>query len=75
MIPAGSIGNSIFAYIVGGAMALLWLSVIAVIFVRWLKQSLPRMMTMTAWDWAELSGWLLVIGSLTAFDSYLLFFR
>jgi hypothetical protein len=33
------------------------------------------MMTMTAWDWAELSGWLLVIGSLTAFDSYLLFFR
>ena len=75
MIPTGYDGNSILAYVVAAGVALMWLAVSAVCFSQWLGGAIKRMSLMTAWDWAELSGWLLVIGSLSAFDSYLIFFR
>lgn len=75
MIPMGYEYESLFSYLMGGLVALLWFITIVTLAIRWLRQSLPRIKTMTAWGWAELSGWLLIISALTVYDSYLLFFR
>ena len=75
MIPMGYEYGSFFSYLAGGLVVLLWLVTIVVLAIRWLKRSFSQIKAMTTWDWAELSGWLIVISILSAHDSYLIFFR
>lgn len=75
MIPMGYEYESLFAYFIGGLVVLLWLVTITVLAIRWIRQSLPKIKMMTVWDWTELSGWLLIISTLTIYDSYLIFYR
>ena len=75
MIPMGYELESLIALVTGAALALVWLAVIVVLFVRWLRSAAERMSLMTAWEWVELSSWLFVISTLAVFDSYLIFYR